>query len=182
MSHLWTKQADGEWAVHPLEVDLVQLEGTTPHPIGHGQLAAVTAPVIARSATDRGVERWTLLCARAQRVRVNGTLVTVGIRTLADRDAISLAHGRGRRTWFLSLERIAEVVPFPGDTHDTYCIRCKLPIRAQTEAVRCPGHGCGFWHHQSAKRPCWTYTDGGCANCGHPTDFEAGLQWTPDAL
>lgn len=181
MSHLWSKQADGEFTWHPLEADFVQLDGAAPRPVEPGQLRSVTAPVMARNAASRGVERWTLLCAPTQRVRVNGTLVAAGIRVLADRDAISLVNGRKRCTWFLSLESIVEVVPFPGDVHDTYCIRCKLPIETQTEAVRCPGHGCGFWHHQSAQRPCWTYTEG-CRNCGHPTDFDAGLQWTPDAL
>lgn len=150
-----------------------------PTAVARERLGSLGEPVLARTESD--LAGWTLICPPGAPVRVNGTPVPLGVRTLADRDAISIAGPEGRRTVFLSLERAAELIAFPGEDHETHCIRCKLPLAPGTPAVRCPGRDCGFWHHQSAEQPCWTYTEG-CANCGHPTAFDAGLQWTPDLL
>ena len=181
MSHLWIKDPGGAWGIHPLEDDLFQLAARAATAITPEQLGAVNGALLMRSESEHGLERWMLLCAPHERVRINGMLVTVGIRALADGDAISLVTDRERQTLFLSLERSAEIVPFPGNDDGTCCIRCKLPLAPDAETVRCPGRDCGFWHHQTSAQPCWTYTDG-CANCGHPTAFDAGFQWTPEAL
>ena len=179
MSHLWIRDAAGEWVPHPLTTALVTLAaGAPPAALLREQLGAVTGPVLARGEADHAVERWLLVCRPDTPVRVNGAPVAAGALSLADRDAIALGDGG---TVFFSLERAAEVVPFPGEDDHTCCIRCKLPLLPSEPAVRCPDQRCLFWHHQSPDQPCWTYSDG-CAGCGHPTAFDAGFQWTPEAL
>lgn len=179
MSHLWVKPDAAEWLDHALEVDRVRLTPDAPLPWTPSErLGAAADPVLVRTRDGHGRERWTLLCPPGSRVRVNGMLVAIGARMLADRDAIALGNGQ---TVFFSAEQVAEVVSFPAENNATSCIRCKLPLAGDTPAVRCPSPGCGFWHHHSEEQPCWTYTPG-CANCGHPTAFDAGYQWTPEEL
>ena len=134
--------------------------------------------LLVRTHGTNGFDRWSLLCAPHSTARVNGTPVYAGIRVLADRDAITLDDGN---TVFFSCERLAQVVPFPGEDDGTRCIRCKLVLEPATPAVRCPAPGCGFWHHQSEAQPCWTYAES-CVSCGHPTAFDAGFQWSPREL
>jgi len=179
VSHLWSKDTSGEWVSRPLEGDLVHLTPGGPSTLNAPErLGSVEEPVLVRLASHREAARWALICAPGSRARVNGVPVPVGARVLRDRDAIAPGEGP---TVFFSTERPAQIVAFPDDAHDTFCIRCKLPLEAGTPAVRCPGRECGFWHHESPEHPCWSYADG-CASCGYPTALDAGLQWTPAAL
>jgi len=179
MSHLWVEDATGTWSRHPLETECVRLAAHGPvavlddEPAGGGD-----APLLVRGGSEHGLDRWALLCAPASGVRVNGARVGIGVRMLCDRDAIAPGDGR---TLFFSSERAAVIGPFPDAGHETFCIRCKLPLEAGSAAVRCPAPECGFWHHETPDQPCWSYAEG-CAGCGHPTAFDAGPQWTPGEL
>ena len=179
MSHLWTKDADEAWIECPLEGDVVVIDAGTPARVDLPGLGTKPCDaLLARTRDAHGLEQWALLCAPHGRTRVNAASLPVGIRVLADRDAITLEDGR---TVFFSCERLAQIVPFPGGNDGTCCIRCKLALEHGEPAVRCPAPGCGFWHHQSDDLPCWTYTEG-CAGCGHPSAFDAGYQWSPREL
>lgn len=178
MNHLWLKSTDGTYEPIPLDGAAVSLSGDGPRALPAPAALDMAAPILVRHHGANGEERWTLLCAASGRVRVNGRQVRAGVRVLADRDAISLAPGQ--TLWFSS-EDLARVAQFPATDSETCCIRCKLPLETDTPAVRCPAPGCGFWHHQSEDLPCWTAAPG-CAACGHPTDFDAGFQWSPAGL
>lgn len=176
MGHTWEKDDVGGWVDHPLEAEMVALgqEGPIPLQVDE-QLGCVSGPVLMRSLDSSNEERWLILCVPGSRARVNETPIPVGARLLKDRDAITFS---GRHTVFFSSERLAQVEPYPGTTDDTCCIRCKLPLDPGAPVVRCPNPECGFFHHESVQHPCWTYADG-CAACGHPTDLDAGFQWSP---
>lgn len=184
MAHLWTANGSGEWRVEPIEGGRVSL-------LARRQLAASSqderdpigrAPAIVSVALPTA-EAWVLIGARHSRVRVNGDSVATGIRVLRDRDEIQVD---GRRLYF-STETLARVVPFADDppsrssgearARAVPCGRCRGPIAAAADAVKCPA--CGIWHHQSAELPCWRYADT-CAACPQPTDLDAGFRWTPD--
>lgn len=177
MSHIWNKNSDGTWKDYALGTDAVQLAQDGPGPLPQQeQRDAAPRPALFPSHDPRGEEQWVLLCQAANPVQVNGRPVVVGARVLADRDGI--APGTGSTLWFCA-ERRAEIVEYVGEPAN--CIRCKLPLERGTPAVRCPAAGCGFWHHESSESPCWTYAEG-CAACGHPTDLNAGYQWSPEEL
>jgi hypothetical protein len=179
VSHLWVKDGDGAWIDHPLDADFVTMSPAAPAPLLAREVQSRgSGPVLARARGAHGIERWVLLDANANRLRVNGAPMRIGARVLADRDAIALGDGC---TVFFSSERLAQAVPFPGENDRTCCIRCKLPLEPGTPAVRCPAPECGFWHHQCDDTPCWTYTES-CAGCGHPTALDSGFQWSPAEL
>lgn len=179
MSHLWIKNTDAAWQDHLLEADLLALAPEGPKPlVVHEQLRSLSESVLVKIQGARGLEGWMLLCPPSSRVLVNGLPVTIGVRLLSHRDAVTL--GTGHRLFFSS-EQVAQIVPFTGSQERTCCVRCKLPIVQGTPAVRCPAPDCGLWYHQTSDQPCWTYTEH-CAACGHPTDLNAGLQWTPEEL
>ena len=177
MSVLWVKDKDGAWIDHALDTNIFAFapDGPAPTPAAWG---CDSAPMLMRSGNAHGFDRWLLLCTQDSRTRVNGARVRIGARVLADRDTISLGDGS---VVFFSSEQLARVLPFPGKDDGTSCIRCKLPLEPGTPAVRCPAPGCGFWHHQSEEKSCWTYTTA-CASCGHPSAFDAGFQWSPSEL
>jgi hypothetical protein len=104
-------------------------------------------------------------------VTVNG-LPALPFHVLADRDEIAVG---GERMYF-STEGPAEVVPFADQAGQVLCGRCKGDMCQGEAAVRCPG--CGAWHHETAKLPCWTY-DGTCSACGRPS---TGFSWQPEPL
>ena len=182
MNLLWiinSRSPGSGWASYPLETGLVQLtpDGPVPLPIPIGW-GGMAGPLLVESRVGQDTEQWLLLSTPGNRVSVNGSPVSIGARLLRDRDAISLGNGK---MFFFSAERIAQVEPYPGKDDHTCCVRCKLPLEPAAPVVRCPAPDCGFFHHQSKDRPCWTYAEG-CANCGHPTSFEAGYQWSPAEL
>ena len=179
MSQLFKKIAAGMWQDHPLDNHLVALgpEGLTPLLVGE-QLGCVTGPILAKTLDSKGFDQWTILCTPRCAARINGTPIAVGVRVLKDRDAIA-SDGVG--TQFFSAEKVAQILPYPDNKADACCVRCKLPLEPGTLTVRCPNPECGFHHHETADRPCWTYSEG-CAACGFPTDLEAGLQWSPEVL
>lgn len=179
MSHIWNKQADGTWKDYALGAEPVQLTRVGPVPLAsREQLGAVSGPVLLPSQDSLGDEQRVLMCKPDSPTRVNGRPVDIGARVLADRDAITLDAGP---TLYFSSERRAEIVDFVGEGKHANCVRCKLPLEPGTLAVRCPAPGCGFWHHERPDSPCWTYAEG-CAACGHPTDLNAGFQWSPEEL
>ncbi len=176
MSLLWIKNEDGAWADHALENDFVAIgPGTATPMVAPDARGCNSGTALIRCGDAHGFDRWLLICAPTSRARVNGARVPIGVRVLADRDAIALGD---RQILFFSSEQLARVLPFPGKDDHTSCIRCKLPLEPGTPAVRCPSPECGFWHHQSDDQSCWTYT-AACASCGHPTAFDAGFQWSP---
>lgn len=179
MSHIWMRDPQRAWYAFPLEAPMLRLDDGTPRPMAECDLhRAGGAVILAHTQDARGLEQWSLLCTPGSATRVNGAPVRAGIRVLADRDAVTLGDGT---TVFFSSERLAHIVPFPGEGHGTCCYRCRIVLEPGTPAVRCPAPDCGFWHHQSADYPCWTYTDA-CPGCGHPTAFDAGYQWSPRDL
>lgn len=131
-------------------------------------LPADAAPLDIRPAGDA----WVLFGAAA--VRVNGVPLVAGIAVLTDRDEIVAG---GRRVFF-SAEADATVAPFAGPA-PLRCPRCTRDVEPGTPAVVCPG--CRIVHHQSAERPCYTYSRR-CAACDHGTTLDAGPSWCPEAL
>ena len=180
MSQLFFRDDAKDWQVIALSNACVELRSSNPVSRATPQAADPARPVLLRLSEPPRDERWTLLCAPVGQVQVNGAPVPTGIRLLADRDSIDLGNGH---TLFFSAEKIAEIVPFPNDVPDACCARCKLPIEPGSPAVRCPASECRVWHHASEEKThcCWTYADT-CALCGHPTDMDAGLQWSPADL
>ena len=178
MSLIWTESNKGVWETHLLNHDLVEIASGAAVSIDAAKARPQNAgPLLVRTNEVHGFDRWALICAPDSRIRVNGAQIQTGIRVLSDRDAI--ADGNGSVVFF-SAEQLAYVQPFPGKAGHT-CIRCKLPLEPGTPAVRCPAPECGFWHHQSDDKSCWSYTTA-CASCGHPTSSEAGYQWSPRDL
>jgi hypothetical protein len=156
-------------------------------------LADGAADVQLRPAQAGRSDAWVLLVAPSARVFVNGELLLVGVHKLQDRDEVYLSRpaapgphpappaDAGARFYF-STERLAEVVPLPGDKPIT-CARCTADIVPGMLAVHCPSHGCPAWHHQTADLPCWTYAEH-CAGhgCAQPTALDVGFRWTPGDL
>ena len=99
-----------------------------------------------------------------------------GLRVLSDRDEIRIADGD---SWFFASHDLAYAEPFPGTSAPVTCARCRLPIDADTMAVRCPQ--CGIWHHATAASPCYEYAPT-CAMCPQPTAPGSGYPWTPTEL
>jgi hypothetical protein len=152
-------------------------EGLTPLPEIE-LMGCASNPALAKRVDPNGFEHWTLLSPKHRTTRVNGTPVTAAVRVLKDQDAIAVTGGE---TLFFSAEKVVQILPYTGNDESICCIRCKLPLRPGTPTVRCPNPECGFVHHETNDRPCWTYAEG-CAACGYPTDLEAGLQWSPEEL
>jgi hypothetical protein len=170
MPHLWIRDETEQWAVFPLlfhEYSLERLlkssETTTAD--------AITISLVRNRQEETDV--WHLLAPFSTRVSVNGLPMTTGLRTLRDRDQITIGH----RSAYFSIEERAECVAFPGTERKFFCARCRQELTAGALAVRCPQ--CNVWHHQSEELPCWTYT-AHCGLCSQPTDLEAGYRWQPD--
>ncbi len=175
MGHVWIVNEKGVLAACPLDAGISQLTSNGPSALAVCKgLDDIAVPLLVRKQEFQGEERWLLLSKSPGRTRVNGMPVFNGVRMLNDRDLISL--GDGHRV-FYSSERIAQIEPYPGEDDSTCCVRCKLPLQPGKPAVRCPAPGCGFWYHQI----CWDYRDQ-CANCGRPTAFDSGYQWSPSEL
>jgi hypothetical protein len=173
MAHFWIRQSDG-WVAEPLaeEVTLLTPVDDRARSERHGEPDpnARDAAVFYLKGTDD--ELWILMSGRLVDVRVNGLPSAAGIHVLRDRDEIVV---NGRRRYFSS-EQLARIAPLPSDARVS-CPRCRQPIDAESEAVRCPR--CRVWHHEARELPCWTYANT-CAICAQPTAFENGYQWTPE--
>ena len=121
MSHLWVRNSDGRWTDHPLDSELVRLTPNGPATLAeHALLNGVSDPVLVRTPDPFGLAGWVVMCSPCSRTRVNGVRLLIGARVLRDRDAIALGDGN---TVFFSSERVAEIVPFPGEDNRTCCIR-----------------------------------------------------------
>jgi hypothetical protein len=178
MPHIWTTNAEGEWAMQSLAGEAC-LTVSAAHdvrltsPTGQPDVAEVRIlPPDAAGVSPA----WTLLGAREASLRVNGLPLLLGIRALRDRDEVSFA---GHRCFF-STEELARLEPFPGLAQPAYCPRCKQKVEPGEPAIACPR--CRAWHHQSERFPCWTY-DTVCALCQmQTTALDAGYSWTPEGL
>jgi len=132
--------------------------------------------LLVQTSASAGSEAWVLLAGRTTNVRINGAALVLDIRTLRDKDEVSVA---GHRLFF-STEQLACVASFPGAEQAAFCPRCKQRLEREDLAVQCPR--CHAWHHQSGKFPCWTY-DSTCALCQQQlTALDAGYSWTPEEL
>ena len=179
MCRLWIKKPLGRWQDEALNGDFIELGPEGPVALRrHEHFSGIAGLLLLRSHDGPDVERWVLLTTRHGGTRVNGESLPVGMRLLEHRDAIGLGPGR---TVFFSSEEVAKVAPYLGTAEGACCSRCRDLLEQGQLVVRCPAPGCGFIHHESADHPCWTYADG-CAACGHPTDLNAALQWTPADL
>ena len=120
-----------------------------------------------------GADGWVLVSTGGGEVLVNGRVVP-GVRLLSHRDEVQASGGR----FFFASERIAEVLPFSGET-PAACPVCKLAIDPGSPAVRCPG--CGVAHHQNERRACWTHR-ATCIVCSHSTCLDGRFRWSPETL
>ena len=147
--------------------------------VAPGDEAAPPGAVELHRVSADGAESWVLLEAGVA-ARVNGDTVIGGIRTLHDRDELSLL-GAGGRIWF-SAEQRPRITWIEGGG-ELRCPRCRGGFEGPLACVVvCPG--CGLTHHQSEELPCWTgfmpqdsYST--CAMCSCETDLEARLKWLP---
>ncbi|MAE64932.1 MAG: hypothetical protein CMJ18_11740 [Phycisphaeraceae bacterium] len=176
MANIWTQNDDESWRHRAIDGARLGLRASedAAHAVhvcdAQGDAALVT---LVRSDSDERQE-WALVCADPKRVRVNGAPV-FGLRMLEHRDELRLDAGRA----LFSTETLPVITPFAGPK-GAKCPRCMLEIEHETDSVRCPT--CHVAHHQTAKRPCWTYSDL-CAACvDHPTALDGGYRWTPEDL
>jgi hypothetical protein len=169
MAHLWIRDTT-DWAALRLDGERLQLADL---PLPADDPAAADVVLLGTGSRRR---EWHLMAAAGTGVTINGLPLIGGLRTLADRDEIRV---RGLGTLYFSTERLAEVEPLPNASSELICPRCRQPIAADADAVRCPA--CDIWYHQSAEFPCWTYAPT-CGGCGHPTPLDEGFAWSPEAL
>jgi hypothetical protein len=110
-------------------------------------------------------------------LRVNGTPLSLGIRVLKNRDALTTPDGT---RFFFTDEEPARIEAFPGlgEGKPGTCARCRTAIAPGELAVRCPG--CGAWSHETENLPCWTYEGAvACPLCSQP-NLLGVCPWTPD--
>ncbi len=169
MPQLWIRESH-EWAVLPLTTTPLTLASL---PVASEGLAPEALLV---RGSGEGRADWHLVARPSSGISVNGLPLFAGVRTLLDRDEVRIP---GLGVLFFSTERLAGVEPLPALGYDVSCPRCRQPIAAGAQAVRCPG--CEVWHHGSAELPCWTYAPT-CALCQQPTPLDAGFKWTPEEL
>jgi hypothetical protein len=174
MAHLWIRDSGNRWAVVVLEPSGLTLDDRV---LCRRDRAAAPIPPFIRLAPagDDDRDGWIALAPRGV-LRVNGSRVASGLCVLRHRDQISVP---GFEAVYFSTERPASIEPCPASERPLKCPRCQQEIGAATPAVCCPA--CGVWHHESSELHCWTYAES-CALCPHPTDLDAGFQWTPDDL
>jgi len=168
MAHLWVMDETDQWAVFELlgdEISLDELPRET-------RFKTRSQALLLRTSED-GAGKWQLLTKSTTSVRVNGLRWLTGLRTMRDRDQISVGQTRA----YFSTEHRARCVAFPGSERKLFCARCRQELLDGAMAVRCPQ--CGIWHHQTDDLPCWTYA-AHCGSCSQPTDLDAGYRWRPE--
>jgi len=164
MAHRWKydgyagQSGNDDWLIIPLDDDIAPLESSD------------SGPTLLRSSV--GADSWVLIGSAD--TTLNGEALRLGVRVLRDRDAIATAT----TSQFFGTERAAHVQPFPGAEKVVYCPRDKQVIEPGSEAVRCPG--CGLFVHESAELPC--YSCSSTCVCGHPSNLDGRLRWTPADL
>src|SRR5262245_46912770 len=151
MSHLWIENRSAQAGQSSWIMSSLAGDAAAPL-LFPGDDDADAAALLLASREGDG-DSWLLLCIDPGVVSLNGEVVQSGIRVLADRDEIRVA-GRGRA--FLSTERLARIEPFPGAARRVDCPRCKQPIDAGCDAVRCPNPACSRWFHMGDDLPCWS--------------------------
>lgn len=133
--------------------------------------------MLGRAEAEPGETRdasWLIFAGADTLLRVNGERRTLGVTALHHRDEVQLDAAP---PFYFSTERLARVEIHAGD--ELNCPRCAQAIVPTDPCVACPG--CGVRHHQRDDRACWTHTPS-CVLCGHTTDLDAGLQWSPEEL
>ena len=186
--YIWIKDEKGRWAVLPVteaQLDLALVPWVEMWGAGEnedrgegGHPESGKALLMRAEGNGPGTAIWILLAAPDAQVLVNGFPISSGAHALDDRDEIRMA---GFGPAYFSTERLARIERLDEATGGVACPRCSRKIAVGSLAVRCPGPGCGFWHHASDTSPCWTY-GATCALCPQPSDLEAGFQWTPADL
>jgi len=186
MAHIWIQSDAGDWQTVTLDANCCRLTMAGPSRLGAADPSPLDAAstVLIRRVPGPKADVWTLLAGAAARPLVNGLPAPHGIVVLSDRDEIRWPVRPGMDVplatpLYFSTERLAAVVPYPAEGRRGSCPRCKQPLTAGEDAVRCPG--CGLWHHATAVLPCWTHV-GCCAVCEQPTALDAGFRWTPEEL
>jgi hypothetical protein len=178
MAHLWTRNADDEWAGLPLDADAFSRGEAPPCALPQpGKPSGATTRVALVRTSAGSEETWNLIAGEARRIHVNGLPLTLGFHVVRDRDEIRIdTVGR----LFFSSERLPTVEPFPGAEPPIYCPRCKSEIRENTLAVKCPR--CSVVHHEdeSVGFLCWSYAET-CALCPQPTSRRE-FSWSPRGL
>ncbi len=184
MPHLWIQDEDTEWAVQPLNGDVVALGPGGVRAARHSApSAAATSPssgpgrttaLLMPASTPEGAA-WVMVAPPDVEARINGIPLAAGLGVLADRDEIWVATGV---SVFFSTEQRAAVVPFAG-VGEGRCPRCQQDIQKDAPSVCCPK--CRLSYHQSSDRPCWTYREV-CAMCDQATALDGGFRWSPADL
>jgi len=186
MSLIWMEDAQAGWTPHQLTARRYRLsaQGLVEAP-ADAEPDGPQQPEASLCCGSGDAARWALLAAPEAGAMVNGTPLCVGIRVLHDRDELVFRSpgGSGSRRFYFSVESVARVEPFPGESDATTCPRCRKKFKHGQPAVRCPNPKCGVWHHQMPEEglPCWTYAQT-CAACPQPTATDAGYLWTPEEL
>jgi len=130
VSLLWIKNKDCAWVDHALDNDFVAIgPGTATPMVAPDAPGSNSGTVLIRYGDTHGFDRWFLICTPGSRTRVNGARVPIGVRVLADRDAIALGD---RQILFFSSEQLARVLPFPGkDDHTSFLHPLQAAARAR---------------------------------------------------
>jgi hypothetical protein len=181
MAHLFIRHQEQGWVILPLQRAPVALTDQGAQPVFAAEMDHAGNRALLITRHDAGDDRWALVAQPDADVRVNGQSVVLGIRVLADRDAIQVGNGE---PMFFSAERVPQVETATTSGAPVACPRCRQDIVPGSPVVRCPG--CDVIHHQSSDLPCWTGYERArfatCALCDTPATLAGDLRWTPDAL
>jgi hypothetical protein len=178
MANLRIRQTDGSWGVMELDEPEYYWEaGVVPPGTGLPEDGSNPLASMLRLRYPDGKEAWAIVAAPEAGNSVNGVPLTLGVKVLSDRDLIQI--GEDRKRAYFSTETTARVESFPGLDRPTTCPRCTTIIEPGSPAVRCPGSGCGVWHHANEELPCWTYSEH-CATCKQETSLESEYAWCPE--
>lgn len=178
MAVVWSESESSPsvWEHLPLAGNVYALRGSPPMPVAvpSGQPQSLSEPQV-RRCTLSGQEAWILLVPPAMSIFINGNAIKTHVRLLHDRDAL---WWQGISPFYFSMESPLRAAPFKGEGDVIYCARCKRPLEAGQQVVRC---SCGIYHHEDvdAKIECWSYSEQ-CAACERSTRVDALFAWSPD--